>query len=243
MNNMFTSASNFNQMGVSSWTVTNVVGVDYDAGTPSGMESMFENAVRFNQDLNWTPTNCQNFYSMFSGCSQFDGSMFYLTTAAIIMESMFEDAVSFTGKNINKLETLAVTKMTSMFKGATVFNSACAASSTNTNIWKVEAVTTFESMFEGASTFNQNINNWKPTAAAAVTEGLKNMFKSATNYAHNLCGWNAELNTATGTDMFEGTKCPTKAFLAGATIADGEICCDCGGDDVGTDPVICAPAT
>merc|ERR1712085_164627 len=127
---------------------------------------------------------------------------------------------------------------TSMFKGATVFNSACAASSTNTNIWKVEAVTTFESMFEGASTFNQNINNWKPTAAAAQAEGFKNMFKSATNYAHNLCGWNAELNTATGTDMFEGTKCPTTAFLAtaGPQITDGTICCNCGGTDDDANP-------
>jgi len=92
---------------------------------------------------------------------------------------MFEDAVSFTGKNIDKLETLAVTKMTSMFKGATVFNSACAASSTNTNIWKVEVIT-FVSMFEGASTFNKPVSTWTfgPGTIVAAT-GFTNMFKNA----------------------------------------------------------------
>merc|ERR1712129_590166 len=109
MGNMFNSASNFNQMGVSSWAVSLVVGSDYDGVTPSGMESMFQSAVRFNQDLNWTPSGCKNFNNMFNGASQFDGSMFTSTTEALNMESMFEGAVTFSGKNIEQLETVKVT--------------------------------------------------------------------------------------------------------------------------------------
>jgi len=102
-------------------------------------------------------------------------------------------------------------------------------------------------MFEGATDFNKNLNLWTLTAAANAANGFNNMFKSATNYAHNLCGWNAQLNAAANpnTDMFAGTKCPTKTFAAtdGGGIVTGDICCSCDSADQPTNTVICALAT
>merc|ERR1712183_144477 len=149
MNNMFNSASNFNQMGVSNWIVTNVEGTNV-ATTVDGMQGMFQSAVRFNQDItNWTPSKCSDFSNMFNG------NMFSAAQGSLnIMTSMFEGAVSFTGKNIINLDTSNVANMASMFKGATVFNTPIPTSTSNTNLWKVEAVTTVASMFENAPTFN-----------------------------------------------------------------------------------------
>merc|ERR1712129_124946 len=161
--------------------------------------------------------------------------------------NMFKNAAAFNSPifkvaaTATTTEQTAVNDLTSMFEGATAFNQLI---NTATGLWKVDRVVTFTSMFEGATAFNQNINDWTLTAAA--TANLDKMFKSATNYAHNLCGWNSELLTAaSSTEMFEGTKCPTKtaAFTAATAIDTGDICCSCDGADKPANLVICADVT
>merc|ERR1712183_1029552 len=162
-----------------------------------GFISTFENAVRFNQDLdNWAPGSNLYFDKMFKGASQFNGKMFTATTGGsssigVKMVNMFENAVSFTGKNINDLQTQTVTSMYSMFKGATVFNSPCAHSTTSkTTVWNVAAVTDLGSMFEEARSFNQSIETWTLAGATLIAfgaqvnsvntvGGLMSMFKNA----------------------------------------------------------------
>merc|ERR1711933_327195 len=174
MMSMFQSASSFNQAAINNWTVSAV----------TDFTSMFENAVRLNQDLdNWSPSAVSLFDSMFKGASQFDGKMFTATTATNAkMESMFENAVFFTGKNINNLQTSTVTSMVSMFKGATVFNSECTHSTTSKQtVWNVALVQDFTSMFEEARSFNKAISTWPFSTAGdvVIANGFNSMFKNA----------------------------------------------------------------
>merc|ERR1719436_858018 len=128
MDYMFNQASSFNQGGISSWAVSQVTSADY----------MFQNAVTFNQDLNWTPSSCKSFKYMFNQASRFDANIFTSTGSADVdMEGMFQNTASFTGKKVNEMNTAAVTSMKNMFKGANRFNLAIP---TSTNIWKTEAV-------------------------------------------------------------------------------------------------------
>merc|ERR1712176_1485535 len=134
----------------------------------------------------------------FKGASQFDGKMFTATTADNAkMESMFENAVFFTGKNINNLQTSTVTSMKSMFKGATVFNSECTHSTTSKQtVWNVALVTDFTSMFEEARSFNKAISTWPfdATTARVVTTGFNSMFKNAAVFNNGI--FQVDSNTA-----------------------------------------------
>merc|ERR1740121_2906238 len=120
---------------------------------------------------------------------------------------MFEGASSFTGKNMNNLDTFEVVNMKNMFKGATVYNSVC--TTTTGSVWDVTKVTTFESMFEDARTFNKPINTWS-FAATVVSGGFVSMFKNAAAFNSAIFDIDA---TGTGGDqtlvrslesMFEG---------------------------------------
>ena len=56
-----------------------------------------------------------------------------------VIQAMFQNAISFTGKNIPNLDTHLVTDMSYMFNGASSFTSTVATSG---NKWKVEAAVT-----------------------------------------------------------------------------------------------------
>merc|ERR1740121_2113451 len=242
MKNMFKGATVYNSV------CTTTTGSVWDVTKVTTFESMFEDARTFNKPINtWSfaaTVVSGGFVSMFKNAAAFNSAIFDIDatgtggdqTLVRSLESMFEGATAF-NQLINTAtggwQVTSATTFTNMFKGATSFNQ-------DISDWNVAAGTNFVSMFEGATDFNKSVNAWTLTAAANAAGGFNNMFKSATNYAHNLCGWNAQLtNTATGTDMFTDTKCPTKAATFG-NVGAGDICCDCGGADKTANPVICA---
>ncbi len=85
-----------------------------------------------------------------------------------------------------------VTKMSSMFRGASMFNQ-------NIGGWNVSNVTDMSFMFQGAASFNQNIGVWD---VANVTD-MNQMFTDAKLFNGAIGGWNVT-NVTNMTNMFNG---------------------------------------
>ncbi|NVJ61130.1 MAG: BspA family leucine-rich repeat surface protein [Gammaproteobacteria bacterium] len=84
----------------------------------------------------------------------------------------------------------SVTDMSSLFLGATNFNS-------DISQWDVSAVENMSNMFSGATHFNSDISQWD---VSAVTD-MRRMFAGATNFDRNLGLWNLVSVTNMG-EMF-----------------------------------------
>merc|ERR1712176_820754 len=149
------------------------------------------------------PSSCKAFDYMFNGATTFDASVFTSSaTTDVKMEGMFQNTVSFTGKNVDQMNTAEVTSMMNMFKGATLFNKAIPM---NTNIWNVDKVATFESMFEGAIIFNQNLQTWTPGTGST---SVKSMFKNAVAFNEKVftISTAAQTGLTTFDSMFEDAR-------------------------------------
>ena len=85
--------------------------------------------------------------------------------------------LTYTATDVPNLS--AVTNMTQMFRGCTVFDG-------NIGAWNTSAVTAMSSMFRGCSVFNGNIGSWN---TAAVTT-MSAMFQGATAFNQNIGAWN-----------------------------------------------------
>ena len=86
----------------------------------------------------------------------------------------------------------AVTNMSSMFRGATSFNSDISG-------WNTVAVTTTRDMFYGAISFNGDISGWN---TAQVTT-MRDMFRFATSFNQDIGRWNT-LSVRVMWNMFRG---------------------------------------
>lgn len=98
------------------------------------------------------------------------------------MSTMFYNCTNLQISAIDNPNLTNVLDMSSMFRGATSFNSSIGA-------WNTGSVTTMANMFQSASTFNQNIGSWN---TAAVTN-MSNMFNSAIAFNQNIGSWNTSL--------------------------------------------------
>jgi len=95
-------------------------------------------------------------------------------------------SMSFAFFNCNNLQGNAVdipklnlvTNMSSMFRGAAIFNQ-------NISDWDVSSVTNLSSMFRRASVFNQNISDWNVSSV----EDMSNMFRGTSNFNQSLSTW------------------------------------------------------
>ena len=184
------------------------------------MESMFEGATAFNQDLkNWKPTvkNVDTFKNMFRGATAFQNGGTANTlwwelsggSAGIDMEGMFMGATAY-NTDIS-FDTSGVVDMSGMFYNATSAQSSLSqiykwdtsnvtsfenmfrgATSFNQDIknWGVQTATTFNSMFEGATAFNKDIRFWSPKVTLPVPT-FTNMFKNASTFNANVL-WNTQ---------------------------------------------------
>jgi len=85
-----------------------------------------------------------------------------------------------------------VTDMTSMFNGATNFNSDISG-------WDVSTITDMNTLFYGALSFNQDIGNWH---VSNVTD-MSSMFNGASSFNQNISNWNISKVT-TMAAMFYG---------------------------------------
>ena len=234
--NMFNGATAFN-VGMANWTPGSVAGAT--------LTSMFQGATAFNQDIStWDTHLVNNMSSMFNGATAYNNgglalsysgsgniwnlsnvttfaSMFLNdtglgngtiiamnnwtlgTATSSVATSMFQGATKF-NSNISTWDTHTVTNMSSMFQGATSFNDGAAAmSATVGSKWDVSKVTTFANMFNGATAFNVGMANWTPGSATTAT--LASMFQGAILFNQDVSSW----STATVTNM--------SAMFSGAT--------------------------
>lgn len=155
--------------GINNWDTSHVTNISY----------MFQNAIRFNQDLSFNTSNVTNMFGVFFRASAFNKSVSFDTSNVTLMDAMFFEATKF--NQALDFNTSKVTSMTYMFSGATAFNRPLAFDTSN--------VVSMEGMFGGATKFNQNLGGFtlKPgvfMAAFAVNSGI-----SCFNLSNTLKKW------------------------------------------------------
>ena len=127
---------------------------DWDVSNVTFMNSAFENASAFNQDIsNWDVSNVYDMTYMFNGADSFDQDIGDWDVSNVTgMRNMFSGADSF-NQDIGNWDVSNVTDMRWMFSDATSFNQ-------DIGDWNVSNVTSMEGMFYRATLFNQNIDDW-----------------------------------------------------------------------------------
>ena len=95
------------------------------------------------------------------------------------MQSAFLGSINLVGLATDVPDLSGVTRLDSMFNGASVFNQ-------DIGNWNVSNVTVMNSMFNGASAFNQDIGGWD---VSKVTD-MNAMFFGATAFDQDIGDWN-----------------------------------------------------
>ncbi len=179
------------QWGSNAWTsmqgafdgASNLTVPAVDAPNLTGvtdMQSMFENATSFNQEINhWDTSNIEDMGSMFNNASAFNQNIGDWNTAMVTdMNGMFNNASAF-NQNIGAWNTEKVTDMSGTFRNALAFNQDIGS-------WNTEKVTDMNLMLAGASAFNQDISSWN----TAMVTNMNNMFFNAELFNQSLKDWN-----------------------------------------------------
>ena len=111
LKNAFKGAANLDTVdNINDWNTNNV----------TNMEGMFEDAAKFNLDVNFDTKNVTKMNNMFKGAKVFNKAVDFNTEKVTNMKSMFEGAVEF-NRAIN-FNTKEVTDVDNMFDGATKFD-------------------------------------------------------------------------------------------------------------------------
>ncbi|GAB5473188.1 MAG: hypothetical protein Mars2KO_12870 [Maribacter sp.] len=157
------------------------------------MRNMFQNATRFNADLNdWDVSQVTNMVSAFKGASSFNGDLNNWDVGKVTdMRNMFQNATSF-NRDLNNRDVRKVTLMNNMFEGATKFNG-------NIADWDLRNLQQMTSMFAGAEAFNSNISRWNVGNVSITAR----MFEDATSFNQDISNWDMRKNGIT-TGMFKG---------------------------------------
>ena len=162
-----------------------------DLSKVTSMESMFQNATAFNQDINhWDTSNIQNMSFLFAGAHAFNQPIGEWDTSSVTdMENMFTGAAPGAhafNQPIGNWNTAKVTDMSDMFRDAGRFNQDIGS-------WNTAMVRCMDDMFNSAFRFNQDISNWN----TAEVRDMGGMFNSASAFNQDISNW----NTARVTDM------------------------------------------
>jgi len=181
ISNMFNGATSFNQ-DMNGWFFQNVTDMSnmfkgasaFNCGTqtqfyftvnettPINMSGMFQNAVAFNQPINYTA---------------------FITSAVTDMSNMFNGAILF-NQYMNGFDVSNVTNMSGTFQGATAFNNSLSG-------WNVSKVTNMSYMFQNATKFNQSLSTWNISSVTNIIHMLDECGLSSTKYNSTLKGWSA----------------------------------------------------
>ncbi len=163
------------------------------------MQSMFDGALAFNQDIEaWDVSSVENFSRMFAATDDFNQPLnSWDVSSAINLSRMFaftEEINSFNqplngwGTKLN-----GVTTMEGMFESAAAFNQ-------DLNSWDVSTVQNFDRMFRTAILFNGNISSWTLTAA----DDMSQMFIGAQAFDSDITTWDVS-NVTNMSGMFAFT--------------------------------------
>ena len=152
------------------------------------MNSMFQNASAFNQDISgWNVSSVTNMNSMFQSASAFNQDIGDWNVSSVTnMQSMFASASVF-NQDIGDWNVSGVSDMSFMFASPSVFNQ-------DIGDWNVDSVTSMRAMFSGAAAFNQDIGGWD---VSGVTD-MNRMFSRATVFNQDIGEWKVDSVTNMG---------------------------------------------
>ncbi|ATZ18630.1 hypothetical protein ESOMN_v1c02460 [Williamsoniiplasma somnilux] len=165
---MFAGNPNDKIVGIENWDTSNI----------KSMKGTFENASKFNQDLDkWSLINALTIESIFQGASSFNGNITnWKTNNVINFSSAFEGASSF-NRDLNWI-TSNLEFMINTFRNATSFNG-------DISNWWVGELVVMDGAFENAINFNCDISSWTTTKL----ESMGVAFRNAKNFNQDLSKW------------------------------------------------------
>ncbi len=125
------------------------------------MNSMFESASTFNEDISsWDVSNSTSFSYFFYNATAFNQDIGeWDVSLAGQIANMFRNATSF-NQDISAWDMSIKTNLNHMFRDATAFNKDISA-------WDVSSVTSMNNIFNGASSFNQDLSTWCVSGVAS----------------------------------------------------------------------------
>ncbi len=133
----------------------------------------------------WGSNAWSSMGNAFLGCNNLNANATDVPnlSAVTIMSNMFNGATVF-NQNIGTWNTSAVTDMGGMFQQATTFNG-------NIGSWNTSAVINMRDMFREATDFNQNIGSWNTSGITS----MNSMFRQITAFNQNIGSWNTSAVT------------------------------------------------
>ena len=176
---MFLTANSFNQ--------PIPILVDTSGVTGCNLNTMFQQATRFNQNLNtWNVSRVTNMSLMFQSATSFNNgsltndasnTLIWYAPICTSFVSMFQSATAFNQPIPFLVDTsgVAVCAMNSMFVSATSFNQ-------NIGSWNVSKANPMNNMFSSATSFNNGGSNTIQTWYAPICTSFVSMFQSATAF-------------------------------------------------------------
>ena len=158
------------------------------------MDSMFLNALSFNQDISgWNVSNVKNMRMMFKGAKSFNQNIGNWDVSNVTdMSQMFSFASSF-NQELGDWNVSNVRQMALIFNGAKSFNQ-------DISKWDITNVTNMDCMFCGAESFNQDISEWD---VSNVTN-MNSLFSGAEMFNQDIGTWDVS-NVRNMNCMFCGT--------------------------------------
>ena len=149
----------------------------------SNMEGAFHGCVNLDVAATDIPdfTNVRSLARMFLGCSALIGTAVFNTwdvSAITDMTALFQGCTLF-NQVIGAWNVAQVTTMASMFREAFAFNQSL-------DSWNVSSVTNMSAMFFGCSAFDQPLGGWN---VGAVTD-MSELFRGCTVFNQDISGWN-----------------------------------------------------
>jgi len=213
---MFQDATRFNN-GSSSISVSRMVWRT-TSGVTTNMQSMFNNASVFNQDISgWDTSKVTNMNSMFMLAVKFNNGdlstgagskpLGLNTSNVTNFSNMFLNARAF-NQSVASFDVSKATDVSGMFDSASglgKFNNGLSSGQTgNLNFtFNPSSLLSFASMFRNQTGFNQNISNW---STSSVTS-MRSMFSGASSFNQDISNWDTSKVTnfydvLTGTTAF-----------------------------------------
>jgi surface protein len=157
----------------------------WDVSTITNMESMFYEAVAFDQPINsWNVSNVTTMENMFRETSFNQALNNWNVGNVETMKGMFSYNNDF-NQSLNTWNVSRVTNMEELFE-STTFNQPL-------HNWDVSNVENMKRMF-GNSLFNQNLGSWDISSAINMANIFRDSALSLENYDNTLIGW-ATLDT------------------------------------------------
>jgi len=175
-------------------TITFATAGDYDVSISGDFPRIYINNAGDKTKLidikQWGDIVWSSFENAFFGCSRLTGSFTDAPNLTNVtkMSSMFRNAPLFNG-DISSWDVSNVTNMNQMLRQAASFNQDL------TN-WDVSSVTSMSSMFFDATSFDQDLSNWDITSVTNFNSFHRNLNISTSNYDAILIGWEATLQAA-----------------------------------------------